>query len=487
MKKITIDPITRLEGHGKIEIFLNDSGQVENAYLQIPELRGFEKFCEGRPVEELPRIVPKICGVCPGTHHLASVKAVDALYHVTPPPAAVKLRRLFYEAHNIHSHIAHFYALAAPDFVVGPQADKSQRNILGVIEKVGLATGKAVIEARSKAQKIQAMLAGHQTHVVMALPGGVSKGLNREEAAQIKVWAAELLEFAKVTLNIFDTIVLANKEYVDLILSSPFRLELNYMGLVDENNKMNMYDGKVRVVDSKGLEIYKFEPKDYLDYIAEHTEPWTYLKFPYLKKKGWQGLKDGPESSFASVAPLGRMNVSEGFTTSLAQEQYERMFKTLGGKPVHQVLAQHWARVIELMYFAEHLVELANDEEILSDKIRVIPTAEPTEGVGIVEAQRGTLIHHYITDSKGMVQKANIIVATSFNYGPMNMVIRNAAKALVEKHGKVTDGILNMIEMAFRAFDPCFGCATHTLPGEMPLKVLVRRADGAVIDEIRRD
>ncbi|HDQ25896.1 MAG TPA: Ni/Fe hydrogenase subunit alpha [bacterium] len=486
MKKITIDPITRLEGHGKIDIFLNDSGQVENAYLEVPELRGFEKFCEGRPVEELPRIVPKICGVCPGTHHMASVKAVDAVYKVTPPPAAIKLRRLYYEAHNIHSHIAHFYALAAPDFVVGPDADKSKRNILGVIEKVGLATGKAVIEARSKAQKIQAMLTGHQTHTVMGLPGGVSKGLNKEEAAQIKKWAAELLEFAKVTLKIFDDVVLANKAYVDLILSDPYKLVTNYMGLVDEDNKMNMYDGKVRVVDSAGSELYKFEPKDYLDYIAEHAEEWTYLKFPYLKKKGWKGLNDGPDSSFASVAPMGRLNACDGLTTPIAQENYEKLFKTLGGKPAHQVLAQHWARVIELMYFSEHLVELANDGEILSDKIRVIPTEKPEEGVGIVEAQRGTLIHHYKTDEKGMTKSVNIIVATSFNYGPMNMAIRNAAKALVAKEGKVTDAILNMIEMAFRAYDPCFGCATHSLPGEMPIIVKIRDGNGKVKDILKR-
>ncbi len=487
MKKITIDPITRLEGHGKIEIFLNDSGKVENAYLQVPELRGFEKFCEGRPVEELPRIVPKICGVCPGVHHMASTKAVDAVYKVTPPAPAIKLRRLFYEAHSIHSHIAHFYALAAPDFVVGPQADKSKRNILGVIEKVGLATGKAVIEARSKAQKIQAILSGHQTHVVMGLPGGVSKGLNKEEVAQIQKWALELLEFAKVTIKIFDDVVLKNKEYVDLILSEPFKLVTNYMGVVDENNKMNMYDGKVRVVDSTGNELYKFSPPEYLEYIAEHTEPWTYLKFPYLKKRGWKGLVDGPDSSFATVAPLGRLNAADGMATPLAQEQYEKMYKTLGGKPAHQVLAQHWARVIELLYFCEHLVELSNDLEILSDNIRLIPTATPSEGVGIVEAQRGTLIHHYKTDEKGMVQKVNIIVATSFNYGAMNMVIRKAAKALVEKAGKVTDGILNMVEMAFRTYDPCFGCATHSLPGEMPLIVTVRDYEGKIIDTIRRD
>lgn len=486
MKKITIDPITRLEGHGKIEIFLNDAGQVENAYLQVPELRGFEKFCEGRPAEELPRILPKICGVCPGVHHLASAKAVDMVFGVTPPPAAVKLRELYYEAHNIHSHIAHFYALAAPDFVVGPQADKSKRNILGVVEKVGLATGKAVIEARSNAQKIQKILGGHQTHVVMALPGGVSKGLKKDEAEQIKTWAAGLLDFAVATLKIFEEYVLKNREYVDLILSGPYKLNLNYMGLVDEKNRMNMYDGRVRVVDTLGKEIIKFNPVEYLNHIAEHAEPWTYLKFPYLKEKGWKGFIDGEETSFMQVGPMARLNACDSLGTPLAQEQYERMFKTLGSKPVHYVLAQHWARVIELIYFAEHLNMLANDPEILSDETRVIPQKITGEGTGIVEAQRGTLIHHYKTDSKGMAVSVNIIVATAFNYGPMNMAVRNAAKALVAAHGKVTDGILNMVEMAFRSFDPCFGCATHSLPGEMPLKITLRDKSG-IVEVIRRD
>ncbi len=487
MKKITIDPITRLEGHGKIDIFVNDANEVENAYLEIPELRGFEKFCEGRPVEELPRIVPKICGVCPGVHHIASTKAVDMVFGVKPTETAKKLRQIFYQAHNIHSHIAHFYALAAPDFVVGVDADKASRNILGVIGKVGVEVGKKVIEARAKAQKIQAMLAGHQTHVVMGLPGGVSKKLTKEEREEIKKYAAELLEFAKFTNKIFEDVVLKNKAYVDLILSDTYEVNLNSMGLVDENNKMNMYDGKVRVIDTDGKELYKFAETEYLDYIAEHVEPWTYLKFPYLKKIGWKGFTEGAGTSLTMVAPLGRLNAADGLATPLSQAEYERMYKTLGKKPVTKMLAQHWARVIELLYFAENLCELINDDSILSDDIRNIPQGIKGEGVGIVEAQRGTLIHHYITDEKGIAKKVNIIVATAFNYGAMNLTIKNAAKKLVKKEGKITDKILNMIEMAFRAFDPCFGCATHSLPGSMPLIVKIKNTKGEVIKEIRRD
>ncbi|HPD18847.1 MAG TPA: nickel-dependent hydrogenase large subunit, partial [Candidatus Goldiibacteriota bacterium] len=332
-----------------------------------------------------------------------------------------------------------------------------------------------------------AMLAGHQTHVVMGLPGGVSKKMAKEEREEIKKYADDLLEFAKFTNKIFEDVILKNKEYMDLVLSDTYEVNLYSMGLVDENNKMNMYEGKVRVVDTNGNEVYKFSETEYLDYIAEHVEPWTYLKFPYLKKAGWKGFVEGQGTSLTLVAPLGRLNASEGLTTPLANAEYERMYKTFGKKPVTKVLAQHWARVIELLYFAENLTELIKDDSVLSDDIRNIPQGIKGEGIGIVEAQRGTLIHHYITDEKGIVKKANIIVATAFNYGAMSLTIKNAAKKLVKKEGKITDKILNMIEMAFRAFDPCFGCATHSLPGTMPLIVKVKNKKGEVIDMIRRD
>ena len=260
MKRITIDPITRLEGHGKIEIFTNGNGEVENVYFQVPELRGFEKFCEGRPVEELAQIVTKICGVCPGCHHMASGKAADMVFGVEPPPTAKKLRELFYMAHFVHSHIAHFYALAAPDFVVGPDAPPEERNILGVIKKVGRNIGAEVIKQRRLAQEIQALLGGHQTHVVMNMPGGVRKGLKEEERDDIVEKAKGFIEFAKFSLKIFDDVVLANKDYVDIILNGPYNLNLHSMGLVDANNMVNFYDGKVRVVDTLGAELYKYGP-----------------------------------------------------------------------------------------------------------------------------------------------------------------------------------------------------------------------------------
>jgi len=403
MRKITIDPFTRLEGHGRIDIFLDEKGDVANAYVRIPELRGFEKFCEGRPVEELPRITPRICGVCPGAHHMASCKAVDAVFHVDPPPAAKKLRELYYSAHMCHSHIAHFYALAAPDFVVGPTADPATRNIFGVIEKVGIEVGKEVIKNRAYAQSIQEVIGGKATHSVCGLPGGMSKAITEEERKDFEEKARSLVEFSKFSIKIFHDMVLGNKEYVDLITGPIFTMKSYYMGMVDTNNKVNFYDGDIRVVDAQGKEVAKFKPAQYVEYVGEHTEPWSYLKFPFLRKVGWKGLVEGEDSGIYRVAPLARLNVADGMATPLAQEEYERMYDTLGGKPVHATLAMHWARLIELQYAAERLLELCQDPEITDPNVRVIPTATPDEGVGVVEAPRGTLYHHYQTDKNGIL------------------------------------------------------------------------------------
>ncbi len=483
MKRLTIDPITRLEGHGRIEIFLDDAGKVANAYLQIPELRGFEKFCEGRPVEELPRITPRICGVCPGAHHMASSKAVDAVYHVDPPSAAKKLRELFYAAHMVHSHTAHFFALAAPDFVVGPDAPASERNILGLIAKVGLEAGKEVIKPRAYAQEIQAIIGGKATHPVAGLPGGMSKAITEEERKDIEEKAKSMVEFARFSLKVFDDVVLANKAYVDLILSDTYTIKTYYMGLVDNNNKVNFYDGQLRVIDPSGAEVAKFPPANYLEFVAEHVEPWTYLKFPFLKKIGWKGLVDGKGSGVYRVAPLARLNVADGMATPLAQEAYERYFATLGGKPVHATLATHWARLVELLYAAERVLDLSRDPEITNPKVRTIPTATPDEGIGVVEAPRGTLFHHYQTDERGMVKKVNLIVGTGNNNAAMCMSVKKAAQGVI-KDGKATPGLLNMVEMAFRAYDPCMSCATHSLPGRMPLEVVIRSPGGEEVERL---
>ena len=487
MKKISIDPITRLEGHGRIDLFLNEDGGLENAYMIVPELRGFEKFCEGRPVEEMPRITQRICGVCPLAHHMAAAKAGDAVYHVDPPPAAKKLRELLYNSFFVADHATHFYALGGPDFVVGPDAPKAERNILGVIKKVGKEIGATVMQLLGENHEIAAIVAGRYIHSASCLIGGLSKPITEEERDRIVDISKRSVETAKFSLKLFDDVVLGNKAYVDLILSDMFAHQTYNMGLVDENNKTNFYDGKVRVVGPDGKELVKYSPEDYLDVVAEHIEPWSYLKFTYLKQVGWKGFVDGPDSGVYRATPLSRCNAADGMATPLAQAEYERFYDTLGGKPVHATLAIHWARLIELLYSAERTLELAQDPEITSKKIRTIPTETPTEGVGIVEAPRGTLTHHYVTDENGILQKVNLIVGTTNNYAAMNMSIKKAAQGLIQPGKPVDDTILNMIEMAFRAYDPCLGCATHTLPGQMPMVVRVYNHEREMVQEIRRD
>lgn len=485
MKKITIDPITRLEGHGKIEIFLNDAGDVDKAYLQVPELRGFEKFAEGRPAEEMPRITTMICGVCPTAHHMASTKALDDLFKVEPTSTAKKIRELMYNAFYAEDHILHFVFLGGPDFVVGPTAPAAERNVLGVIGKVGLEVGGKVIEMRKGMRNIMRIIAGKPVMPTCGLPGGVSKGINKEEQEKIIEAGKYAVEFCKVALGLFDNIVLKNKEYVDLILGDVYKHRTYYMGMVDKNNKVNFYDGMIRVVDPDGKEFAKFKPQDYLQHVREHVEPWSYVKFCYLKNVGWKGFVDGKESGVYRVAPLARLNVADGMATPLAQEAYEKMFSVLGGKPVHNTLAFHWARLVEALYASERVLELARDPEITSPDIVNLPTATPKEGVGVVEAPRGTLFHHYQTDEKGILTKVNLIVATGNNAAPIWMSVEKAAKSLIHK-GKVSDGILNMIEMAFRAYDPCHACATHSLPGRMPLEVTVFDAKGDLVRRLKR-
>ncbi|MBW1879243.1 MAG: Ni/Fe hydrogenase subunit alpha [Deltaproteobacteria bacterium] len=479
-RRILIDPITRLEGHGKIDILLDDDGNVVDAYLQVVELRGFERFCEGRPVEELIRIMPKICGVCPGAHHMAAAKAADAVWDVTIPPAARKLRELFYNAHIAHSHILHFFALGAPDLLLGPDAPKAKRNILGLVELVGRDVGVDVFTHRGYAQRIQGMIAGHPIHPVAALPGGMSKPLAESDRDEIEQMGASLVAFGERCLALWDDAILGRRELVELVTGDTYRHETYYAGLVDPDGKVNFYDGQVRVVAPDGSRFAQYEGADYLDHIAERVEPWSYLKLPYLKQVGWAGLVDGPDSGVYRVNSLARLNVADGLATPRAQAAYERMVSVFGGKPIHHTLAFHWARLVELMFATEEVLRLATDPEITSPDVRVVPTARPGEGVGVVEAARGTLFHHYVADSRGIARKVNLIVATAQNNAAMNLSVKKVAQATI-RDGHVDEGILDRIEMAFRAYDPCLACATHTMPGQMPLEVRLHHPSGEVL------
>jgi len=483
LKKIEINPMTRLEGHGKITIFLDDQGNVENTFFQTVELRGYERFLTGMPIEEVPRTVSTICGVCRCVHYTCSVKAADGVYQVEPTPTARKIRELLLNAHYVEDHAAILYALGLPDFVVGPTADPAVRNLIGVAQVVGADFVKTVLKKRFAAVKVIEMLAGKPIHPVAALPGGWSKRVTEEERKEILELSKEMIKLGQLTLKVFDDIVLRNKEYMELVTGDVYKAVVNYLGTVDDKNRVQYYDGTQRIVDTKGNEIGRFIGKEYLDYIAERVLPWSYLKIPYLKKIGWQGIVDGDGTSLYCVGPLARLNAADGMDTPLAQEAYEKMYATFGTKPVHNVLAYHWARAIELLNAAEKVQEIALDESITSPDVRA-ELGKPDEGVAIIEACRGTLIHHYKTDDQGIVQEANLIVATTHNKGPINVAIKRAAQHFI-KNGKVEEGILNLVEIAYRPYDLCLACATHTLPGRLPIQVDIYDSNGELYKRLR--
>ncbi len=474
--KISIDPITRLEGHGKIEIFLDEENNVENAYLQVPEYKGFEKFCEGRRAEDMPNITNRVCGVCPEAHHLAATKALDDAYDVEPPEPAKKLRELFYNAYIYADHILHFYYLASPDFLLGVDAPKDARNILGVIEQVGEDIGKKVIKQRGKGQKIVRMLGGKSVHPAFGIPGGVSKSLSSEEREELIELTSDMVDFAGFTLDLFKDEILA--KYEEEIKEE--KLSTYSMGLT-EDGKLSHTGGVVKIFDPDGNEFDTFSGMDYMDVIREHKEPWSYMKFPYLKEVGWKGLEEGKDSGIYRVGTLGRINVSDGMKTERAQAEFEEMFDTLG-YPVHSTLAYHWARVIEIMQAAEMLEELAHDEDLESDNIRNEP-GEPGSGVGIVEAARGTLIHDYDLTEDGLVENANLIVATNHNASVISMSVRDTAKKYIDG-GDIQEGMLNSVERSFRAYDPCLACATHSAMGETPMKINIYDSKGNKFEEL---
>jgi len=484
MQKIEINPMTRLEGHGKITIFLDDKGNVDNVFFQVMEFMGYEKFIIGMPIEEVPRTVSTICGVCRGVHFTASLKASDEIYGVIPTPTAKKLREMLFLAHMIEDHMEILYALGLPDFVCGPTAPPEERNLIGLIRKVGVDIGKDVLKKRFAAVRIFEMLGGKPSHPVAGIPGGWSKALTEEERQEILKLADECIELGKFTLKIFEDIVLKNPEYVELMKGDMYKVVTNYLGTIDEDGKVAYYDGTQRIIDTKGNEIGRFKGKEYLNFIAEKTLPWSYQKAPYLKTIGWKGFVDGEGTSLYSVGPLARFNVGNGYNTPLAQEAYEQMVEFFGGKPIHNVLAYHWARAIEMLNAAEFLKQIAMDESVTDKNVRQNLGKALGEGVGIVEAPRGTLIHHYKTNEKGIVTDINLIVATTQNKGPIQVAVKRASEHFI-KDGKVDEKILNFVEMAYRPYDLCLACATHTLPGRLPIQIEVYSCKGELIKSLR--
>ena len=475
MKKIVIQPVTRLEGHAKITILLNDEGNVDDVKFQVIDLRGFEKFCIGKPVEELPRIVTSICGVCPWSHHLASAKATDAIFGVQIPPAAKKLRELCNSIAFCEEHILHFYFLAGADFVMGPDADPSVRNIIGIAGKVP-DIAKKVIRSRWLGAEMLEIVSGKAIHPVTAVPGGFSKPLTEKERDAALPLAEEVLEFAKFSIDFAKNNIFP--DYLDVVTSLGV-IKTGFLGTVTDDGTLDLYDGKFRMMDAEG-KYEDFKSEDYTDYIEEHIEPWSYLKFPYMKKVGKLSMDlDNPVGVYRTNS-LARLNVCDQIGTPLAQKELTE-YREKFGRPVQLTLLYHWARLIELLYNAEYAVQLLKDPAIISKDIRLPVTPRAARGIGSTEAPRGTLIHDYETDDQGLVTNVNIIVGTTHNNAPINMSIKQAAVDLI-KGGEYDQGMINKIEMCYRAYDPCLSCATHNLDGRLAVKIDILDSKGEVID-----
>jgi len=476
-KTLVIQPVSRIEGHAKITVQLNDTGNVDTARVNVIELRGFEKFCLGRPVEDMPRIMPRICGVCPWSHHLASAKACDAVFGVTPPPAGAKLRELCYSVAFMEEHILHFYFLAGADFLLGPDADYSVRNVIGIL-KAAPEIATRVVKVRHMAAKMLEILAGKAIHPQAAVPGGFSKPLSQQNRDELRRMADETLDLAKFSIafakeNVFP-------KYLETVKTLGV-ITTGFLGTVKENGALNLYDGKARLMAPDGS-FEDFPYDRYTDYISEHLESWSYLKFPYAKKWGNFSMDLAKPSGIYRTNTLARINVCDFIDTPLAQAELEE-FRQKFGRPAQLTLLYHWARLIELLYNAENAIRLLDDADITSTETRVKVTPRAARGVGVTEAPRGTLIHDYTTDADGMITNVNLIVGTTHNNAPINMSVTQAAKSLIHD-GQYDQGVLNTVEMSIRAYDPCFSCATHRLDGKISVKLDIVDAEGNLLDTL---
>jgi len=471
-RKIVIEPITRIEGHGKVTILLNDSGNVDQARLHITQVRGFEKFCEGRLFWEMPLITARICGICPVSHHLASAKAGDAILGVELTPTAQRLRRLIHMAQLVQSHALHFFHLASPDLLFGMDADPAKRNVMGLIAEMPEIATKGVM-LRAFGQKIIEMLGNKRVHPNAAIPGGMNKVLSPDMRDQILSQVDEVIADCQFAIDLFKDYCAKNTEVVNSFAD----FTSAYLGLVDDNGNVEYYDGKLRLKDGKGFVLEDdVAPENYLSIIEERVEDWSYLKFPYYKKLGYS-------RGMYRVGPLGRLNVADGCTTPLANKEFQN-FKKLGENGMVQAsLYYHYARLIEMLNCAEEIKSLVEDELICGKDIWVNSSRINEEGIGVIEAPRGTLFHHYWVDNSGKMRKVNLIVATGNNNLAMNRAVSEVAKEYI-KDGKVTEGILNRVEVAIRCYDPCLSCSSHAL-GHMPLEITVLEPDGNVRQVLR--
>jgi NAD-reducing hydrogenase large subunit len=472
-QKITIEPVTRIEGHAKITIRLDGKGKVEHAYLHVNEFRGFEKFCEGRMVFEMPQITPRICGICPVSHHLASAKAGDDVLGCPPPRPASLLRDLLHMGQIIQSHGMHFFELAGPDLLLGWDADPAIRNVVGLLGADAGLTVKAV-NLRKYGQEIIRILSGRRIHPIFAVPGGVNRALKAADRDAILKDLDENIQTIQTGLSIMKDWAAKNRE--DIEKFAP--LKSGYLGMVTPDNGLELYDGNVRLVDAQGKQLELFDGRKYLDYIAEHVENWSYLKFPYYKKMGW------PKGVYR-VGPLGRLNAVDHIGTPLADKEFANWKAINKGLPVEQTLYFHYARLIEALFAAERVRELLADPDILSTDILNTKHEPKGEGVGVIEAPRGTLWHHYWANANGQLTRVNLIVATGNNNWAMCEAVDSVAKTYITGT-QVTEGMLNRVEAAVRAHDPCLSCSTHAV-GQMPMVVEVYDAEGNLANVVTRN
>jgi len=471
-QKITIEPVTRIEGHAKVTINMKDDGTVEHAYFHVNEFRGFEKFCEGRMVYEMPTITPRICGICPVSHHLASAKAGDIVMGAPPPRTASLLRELMHMGQIIQSHGMHFFELAGPDLILGFDADPAIRNVVGLIQAdAGLAL-KAVA-LRKYGQEIIRLVAGRRIHPTFAIPGGVNKALLSTDRDAMLKDLDEMIGIIQVGLQLFKGWAAKNQEDINKFAVFP----TGYFGLVTPENGLELYQGDIRLVDRAGQELEKFDANNYLDVIAEHVEDWSYLKFPYYKKMGY------PDGVYR-VGPLGRLNTVDHIDTPLANAEFKEYRAMNDGKPIENTLHYHYARLIETLFAAERVKVLLDDPDILGKDIMNTRHNFKGEGVGVIEAPRGTLLHHYIANESGQLEKVNLIVSTGHNNWAMSEAVDSVAKTYINGN-EVTEGLLNRVEAAIRAHDPCLSCSTHAV-GQMPMIVEVNDSDGILIKTLRR-
>ena len=472
-QKLTIEPVTRIEGHAKITIHLKEDGTVEHAYFHVNEFRGFEKFCEGRMVFEMQQITPRICGICPVSHHLAASKAADDALGSPPPRPANLLRELMHMGQIIQSHGMHFFELAGPDLILGFDADPAIRNVVGLIQADPELTVHAV-KLRKFGQEIISELGERSIHPIFAIPGGVNKPLPLAIRDKLLSQIDYNIETIHIGLKIIKNWAENNIEDINKFAVFP----TGYFGLVTPDNGLELYNGQIRLIGRDGNELEKFDGHDYLDIIAEHVENWSYLKFPYYKKLGF------PEGAYR-VGPLGRLNIAEKIDTPMANEEF-KVFKAINnGLPVENTLYYHYARLIETMFAAERARILLEDPDILSNDILNTSTNIKEQGIGIIEAPRGTLIHHYWMKPSGQLTKVNLIVSTGHNNYAMSTAVDCVAKTYV-RGPNITEGMLNRVEAAIRAHDPCLSCSTHAI-GQMPMKVEVFGPSGKLFQIIDRN